>query len=153
MPPLKFKTSIIWDLDGVLFKFRDVSKEAYAKKDYDAVVRFQLVAPPIPQMVMVARAFALDNNSIIFTARSEEYRNETIEQIKAANIPQDAVFMRPYGNEDTSPVLKMKMYAQFLGDFKPIAKASLIIEDRKDVANAFNMNGIPALLYRQEFFK
>lgn len=143
---IKFSCSIFWDIDGVLFTLEEEAKRAYKNENWGAFMTVQLKARPIPTMVMMARATALEYNNIMVTARSIEYDRETEKQLKDNNIPFDEVLLRPTRNLDSSPVLKLKIFERYILDKRPDCVA-LIIDDRRDVIEAFKTRGISTLLY------
>lgn len=148
---LRFPASIFWDLDGTLFHISTEARRCYDNRDWDGAVDIQLRAPAIKSMVTLARSMALDHNNIIVTARDEKHREDTMRQLGHNQIPYDQLFMRPFGNLDPSPVLKMKIYNDYINalDIESIGRhVSLIIEDREDIVNAFTAKGVPALLYK-----
>ena len=148
---LKFASSIFWDLDGTLFPISTEARRCYILRDWDRAVDIQLRAPAIGPMVMLARSMSLDHNNIIVTARDEKHRPDTEQQLARHSIPYELLFMRPPGNEDPSPVLKMKIYNDYINalDIESVGRhVSLVIEDREDIVNAFTAKGVPALLYK-----
>ena len=83
----------------------------------------------------------------IFTSRPEKFEERTQRWLARWGISWAQLFMRPEGNLQSSPVLKMSFFYQLMAIEKYVPMRDFeIFDDRLDVIKLFKMKGINANL-------
>lgn len=82
---------------------------------------------------------------LIVSGRPNKYRRTTVKWLKDNNITYNRLFMRKNGDYRKDDVVKQEIYDTKIKDKYDIKFA---IDDREDIAEVWNRNGIPVLLFK-----
>jgi len=96
--------------------------------------------PPNKAVVQLAKALAHTHHILIMTARPVEYSSQTIRWLAEHRIPWQNLHMRPSGNKDPSPVLKLSFAEPYL------RLIDYVFDDHPEVIEAFKKIGVNAFL-------
>ena len=83
----------------------------------------------------------------LFTARSEDYKQETEWWMDEHNIQHEVLCMRPTGSKKTSPELKIDMARALLGSAFA-DRVLCVIDDHPDVIEAFRKHGVTGFIVK-----
>lgn len=150
------KNIVILDLDGTTC---DDSHRAHylsgPNKDYDKYHSLCADDPPIKPMIMFVRAALTTLTPTIelelwaVTGRDEMRRGLTMDWLRRMGVFADVVLMRPKGNYDPAPQMKIELVEDALKAHNRAGHMRehilVVIDDREDVCDAFRERGILAL--------
>ena len=134
------KKAIIFDLDGTLADTTDPN--AHHKENHEGFRAHARGADAIPEMVEKVRKAKKDGRDIvILTARSAHYRTDTKAWLHEHGIPNDALYMRPVGDDRKDKVVKRDL---LVGDVLPNYKVKKAYDDKGKNVKMFRSEGIDA---------
>lgn len=98
---------------------------------------------PIKEIVeLIEMADACCISIVLCTARDEKCRADTLEWLKANDIPFDALYMRKLGDRRDDDIVKFELLEQIYEDgFEPV----LVLEDRDRVVKMWRSAGLRCL--------
>ena len=139
------KKIILCDIDHTLFdsSWRDhmVTRREPGEENWDAYHEAADDDPSSQVMVDLIKTLQTVYSIIGLTAIPEMWRSRTRVRLLRAGYVLNGLLMRPEGNFDPSPVVKIKM-ARGAGDLSNVA---FLLEDRDDVSKAFREAGVVVL--------
>ena len=136
----KSKKAIVFDLDGTIANTQDPNaNHKENSQDFRAHARS---ASPFSEMVeKVRKAKEKGRDVVILTARSAHYRKDTKEWLNEHNIPYDALYMRPVGDDRKDKVVKKALLKE---EVLPNFKVKKAYDDKKKNVKMFRKQGIKA---------
>lgn len=134
---------ILCDIDGVVAD--PVHRLKHIKdgsRDWDAFYAGIPDDPPIPEVIEMLKVMSLKANVLMFTGRSEEYR-ETTEHWLSHNVgPKklnwDSCWMRQTGDYRKAHLVKQDMLMKARETYKPF----LVLEDTPECVAMYRENGL-----------
>lgn len=142
------RKKIICDIDGVLNNPKKIAY-LYHEEKYDEMVEASLELPVDQAMADIIRLLANIYDIIFLTGRQSKYRNRTkkfLDQIMS-NIPYQLA-MRSMSDFSSSSNMKLEWIDQNLH----IPDIAFAIEDRRDIAEAYERNCIKCLIVNTDYF-
>lgn len=139
------RDTFLVDIDRTIFddQWRDPMIGSATWDEYHAAA---VDDKPVPETVQLIRDLHKAGNTMIgLTSRPDKWRKMTMEQLIKHDVPLDDLIMRPEGNFQTSPDLKLSLAQQALGNEIIKHRVAFIIDDREDVIAAFKAIGLSAL--------
>lgn len=134
--------TIIVDLDGTLALI-DHRVHHVRKKPKDFKRFFAEQHKDLPRMPLVEILSVLSHSFkiIIFTARPERYRSETIDWIIKHKLPVHQIRMRPEGHSGSDVEVKKEMYEEYMKE-NPDTKIVCVFDDRQGVVDYWRSIGL-----------
>lgn len=145
------REAIIVDLDGTIFDTRHRLHYITGRDDQNWAA-FEAAAEndiPVEHVVELLRNYAANGTRVlIVTARHDKrMRLATMNQLQRHQIPCHRLFMRPDKIEmDQDAFLKQKIYT---AEIKPMYDVKFAIEDRPEVVQMWQRNGVPCFAVDQ----
>ncbi len=101
---------------------------------------------PLLDTIRLMNTLARDFNFISLTARPEKWRQITMQWLLEHHVMADEVLMRPDGNFDPSPKVKVELAMERFGGEKGMREqVAMVLDNREDVVMAFSALGITAM--------
>jgi hypothetical protein len=136
----------VWDLDGVICSQRDREHliKVYPPK-YDEFHKHGVLhSKPMPHHVELFLNCSKKFENVIITGRPDTYMDDTLHWLDMNRIKPIYIFMRPEGNIDPSPKLKIGIMKEKLG----FSNIGMVYDDRADVIKAVMRNGLPGVVLK-----
>lgn len=98
---------------------------------------------PVAEMVELVRSLhRFGHITSILTTRPREYEQETARWLRTHGVPFARLLMRPTGDHRPSSVVKYEVAI----DAYPVERIALVIDDRPEVLEPFQVAGVSTLL-------
>lgn len=143
---MRKRPAVIFDMDGTLVHAQElrlahlVPTPERKWKDFNAFHRESVNAPPNPDVVALARAFAEAGlDVIIVTARRAVWRHHTAWWLALHDVPSVAMFMR--ANDDGRPDYEVKR--DILRSIQRTHRIVHAVDDNPHVIRLWAEHGIP----------
>lgn len=141
--------SIIVDVDGTLCDVTSVrhyvTGESRNFAAFHEASRFCPTRPDVERAVRAAHAAGIA--VVIVTARDARFERTTRDFLARNDIPFDALFMRPWGDQRRDTIVKGEIFEAITSaGFRPIAA----IDDRQDIAAVWESHGVPTFVVESE---
>jgi hypothetical protein len=134
---------VLCDMDHTL---SDAAWRDHLIPDWEAYYQDAAADRPIWPVIKMVNALAESGHSVVvLTARGEKWRKLTQNWLIRHDVRVDDVVMRPEGNYQSSPDLKIFLAREKFGVGDRICGVELVIDDRADVCAAFRALGVPTL--------
>jgi hypothetical protein len=137
--------AIIVDMDGTLCDVSSVRHYVTGEqRNFRAFHEASRFCPPHPVVERIVRAaHRADVAVVIVTARDARFEGPTLDFLVRHDIPFDALFMRPWGDQRRDTAVKHDIHASVIAaGFRPV----FAIDDREDIATVWESHGIPTVL-------
>ena len=134
------KKTVIFDLDGTIANTEDPNAHHKENNDgFRAHARGASTFPNIVEKVREAKEKGMD--VVILTARSAHYRKDTKEWLNEHNVPYDALYMRPVGDDRKDKKVKKSLLKE---EILPNFEVKKAYDDKKKNVKMFREEGIKA---------
>lgn len=142
------RKKVLCDIDGVLNNPKDIAY-LYHEGKYDEVVEEALKLPVDQAMADIIRLLANIYDIVFLTGRQSKYRNRTKSFLDGVmlNAPYQLA-MRSMNDLSSSSNVKLEWIDQNLH----IPDIAFAIEDRRDIAKAYERNCIKCLVVNTDYF-
>ena len=132
---------VLCDMDHTL---SDAAWRDHLIPDWEAYYADAAADRPIVPVIKMVNALAeAEHSVVVLTARGEKWRKITHNWLIRHDIRVDDVVMRPEGNYQSAPDLKVFLAQEKFG--WRLRGVELVIDDRADVCAAFRALGVPTL--------
>lgn len=141
--------AIIVDMDGTLCDVSSIRHYVTGeRRNFAAFHEASRFCPPNRSVERVVRAAnRVGTAVVIVTARDARFEGPTRDFLVRNDIPFDAIFMRPWGDQRRDTVVKDEIFDAIVEQgYEPI----LAIDDRNDIAEVWRARGVYTIVVPSE---
>jgi len=136
---------VLCDVDHTV---SDAAWRDYLLGDWDRYHALQYMDEPITPVIALVEALHRGGCDVVYlTARPEKWRAQTEKWLEKNCPPAKLLLMRPHGNHEPSPVVKLSQAKLHYPDLRSVVV--LLMDDRQDVCEAFSREGVTVLQTRK----
>lgn len=139
------RRAILCDMDGTLCDVTSIRHYVTGeRKNFAAFHEASRFCPTRPEVERIVRAAHRQGIAVVIvTARDARFERATTDFLVRNDIPFDALFMRPWGDQRRVTVVKEEIFhAITAAGSRPI----MAIDDREDVAAVWRWHGVATMV-------